>query len=157
MRLINFAIFLSIMFLFPGCREKTVFPEKITDNQLTRVLSGTEAKRIVDRIHLNNVATEDNSIGFYEGSSGQSIIYITVYNSQEMADTEWKRMADKISPENSVFVMGSVSDWDGKKVYRCFGMGQTHFVFTHNSMLIWVTTETTSAKSFLENYLNYLN
>lgn len=66
-------------------------------------------------------------------------------------------MTEKISPENSVFVGGQTIDIDGKQVYRCFGMGQTHFVFAHKKQLIWISVNTVVANEFLSEYLNYLN
>lgn len=57
---------------------------------------------------------------------------------------------------SSYFVSGQTIDIDGKQVYRCFGMGQTHFVLSHKEQLIWISVNTVVANKFLSDYLNYL-
>jgi hypothetical protein len=65
-------------------------------------------------------------------------------------------MTEKISPENSVFIGGEYLDIEGKQVYRCFGMGQTHFVFAHQKELFWISVNTVIGKDVLTAYLDYI-
>lgn len=44
-----------------------------------------------------------------------------------------------------------------KKVYRTFGMGQTHYVYVVENKLFWFSAETIWAKYFIINYLKYLD
>lgn len=119
-------------------------------------LAGREATEFINNLHFQAVAAEKNEIGFYEGESGPAIIYVSYYTSNETAAAEGKRMSEKISPENSVFIGGEYLEVSGKAVYRCFGMGQTHFVFTHQKALFWMSVNTMKAKAILAAYLEYL-
>jgi hypothetical protein len=154
--ILQFCNLIIIHFIILACARTDAIPDQILDFKLTKTLSGEEAKILVDKIHFNEVAPDNNRIGFYSNSTHQSTIYVTFYANSDIAQKEWKRMTDKISPENSVFIMASVFKHDGKDVYRCFGMGQTHFVFSFESMLIWISTETTKANSFLNAYIKHL-
>jgi hypothetical protein len=153
MRIYFLLILLSLLL---SCSKKNPLPDQILDYSLTNRLNGAEAKKFVDRIHLNEVATNENSIGFYSNKNAQSVIYITNYETSEIANAEFQRMTNKISPENSVFISGTIIKMAQKTIYRCFGMGQTHFVLTHQSMLIWISTETIGAEDFISTYIEYL-
>ena len=150
----------TILFFFGiiGCsKQKDYFPEVIKEQKLAKRMSGEEAKSFVDHLHTQKVAADKNEIGIYEGDRGKTTIYVSYYNSSQEAEEEGRKMTEKISPENSVFVGGQNIDIDGKRVYRCFGMGQTHFVFAHKKQLIWISVNTVVANEFLSEYLNYLN
>jgi len=140
-----------------GCSEqKDYFPEIIKEQKLTKKITGEEAKNFVDHLHTQKVAADKNEIGFYEGDRGTTTVYISYYNSSLEADEEGQKMTEKISPENSVFTGGQTIDVEGRQVYRCFGMGQTHFVFSHGKQLFWISVNTVIANDFLSDYLNYL-
>lgn len=150
----------TILFLVGviGCsKQEDYIPEVIKEQKLTKKITGEEAKGYVDHLHTGKVAAEKNEIGIYEGDRGKTTIYVSYYHSSQEAEEEGRKMTEKISPENSVFVGGQNIDIDGKQVYRCFGMGQTHFVFTHKKQLIWISVNTVVANKFLSEYLNYLN
>lgn len=121
---------------------------------LTRKLSGDDAKSFVDKLHFQNVATTSNEIGFYEGRKGEAIIYISYYENEEAATKDEIRMTKKISPENSVFIMGRYIEINERKIYRTFGMGQTHFVFSQGNALFWISVETNWGKRFIKEYLS---
>jgi hypothetical protein len=154
----GFAICVILLSALAGCTsQKDFLPDEFLGLSLHKKLEGAKAVEFVDRMHLQRVASVKNEIGFYVGEKGKATIYVTHYGDPEAAATEEKKMTDKISPENSVFIMGEHKEVDGKPVYRCFGMGQTHYVFSDREQLFWISVETLMADSFLRAYLDYLN
>jgi len=147
-----------IIFLFTFCsNEVELFPKYFSDLNLTKKLTGTEAKNFVNRLHFNSVTNEKNEIGFYNGLKGNAIIYVTFYNNAEAAFTNYNKMTKKISPGNSVFTESEFINIAGKPIYKTFGMGQTHYVFTFSNKLFWISAEPQWAQDFLTRYLEILN
>jgi hypothetical protein len=133
-----------------------LLPKTFFGMTLVQRITGDEAKQFLDKLHFQPIAPKLNEIGFYEGSPGKAIIYVTHYDNENQAASEANKMTEKISPENSAFFSGQYQTVRGKDVYRCFGMGQTHFVFTNNNQLFWISVDTHIGRKFLEEYLDYL-
>lgn len=131
-------------------------PEEIYQFKLHQKMIGEEASTYLDKMHLGQVSAPENAIGFYRGEKGSATLYVSYYANPELARSNWQKMTHKISPENSVFIEGTYLDIQGKRIYRCFGMGQTHYVFTHHQQLFWLSVETLIASEFLSEYLHYL-
>lgn len=132
-------------------------PDEVHNIPLAKKITGEEAATLVNQIHLQPVTDTKNEIGYYESENGDAVIYITYCtDNNEAADFE-KRMTEKISPANSVFIRGEYTRLFGKDVYRCYGMGKTHFVFRSDCKLYWISAETMWAKKFLEEYLNHIS
>ena len=144
---------LSIQF----CSEKQILPEKILDYHLTQKVTGIEAQKIVNKIHLNPVTDIENEIGYYQNGDDKAIIYITYYSSDDDAQADLIKMVDKISPQNSIFLNGGQVEINKITAYRYFGMGQTHFIFRVDNIMIWLSVDTMIAKEFLESYLQKIN
>ncbi|NIR49502.1 hypothetical protein GWO43_13465 [candidate division KSB1 bacterium] len=151
-------LFTAFLLILYCSSEKTeLLPQELSGLKLSRTMNGQEAKNFVNRLHFQEVAASKNEIGFYEEDKKSAIIYISHYETAEQAETEERKMTDKISPQNSVFVGGKYLDVNGKQVYRCFGMGQIHFVFSHKRQLFWISVDTLMGKEFLSAYLGYLS
>jgi len=133
--------------------DTRTFPKRMDDYQRTRIITGEEAGRIINRLHENPVAATRNEIGLYENDRGQAMIYVSYYKDADEAEQEWQRMIDKISIQNSVFIEGTVFLSGQTSVYRCFGLGQTHYVFTEGDRLFWLSVETIGAARILSDYL----
>jgi len=154
--LICTVIFLTALFV--SCSSKTDYlPDSIFNLTLKQKMSGDEAKKHLNKIHFNPVdADKDNDIGFYQGTGNNATIYVTYYSKEVDAIADFDKMTQKISPENSVFISPSFFDFEGYKIYRCFGMGQTHFVFVHKTELLWISVGTISGKDFIKSYISYI-
>ena len=159
MKLRSFLLFLFLGILLLNCRqsESKLVPESIAGFKLVKTLEGEQAKSYINRLHFKNVAPQENTIAFYKKDNKELILYLTLYEQDDEARKDWQRMVKKISPENSVFVQGTVLNLDGKDVYRCFGMGQTHFVFVHQNALIWFSVPTIGSMEIFEAYNKTLN
>src|SRR5690606_29343049 len=97
-----------------------------------------------------------NEIGFYELDYSSVIIYITYYEDAEKALSEYEKMIAKISPGNSVFINPEFLTINDKQMYRCFGLGQSHYVFYNRKQLLWLTVDSRIGKDFVGKYLDYI-
>ena len=137
-------------------REINYIPATLLTCQLEKKLSGDAARQWVDKIHRKVVTPEENEIGFYQGNNGPITIYVSWFRNAELAEKEYLRMTEAISPQNSIFINGEFIELDGKKIYHCFGMGQTHFALTQNDALIWLSVNTIGGKDILLSYLKLI-
>ena len=135
----------------------SLLPDSLPGYKLHRTLSGAEAQDLVNKLHQKEVARSESEIGVYRGEKDAMMIYITYYPKAKEAEAEYKRMTEKITatPEAG-FIMGETLNFDGKQVYRCFGQGKTHFVFTHDKALLWVTVNTLQGSKVMKAYLAWL-
>jgi len=147
---------LMVIFLFSCSLNSKYLPEDFFGLRLTKKLIGKEGKEFVNNLHFQSVTDLENEIGFYDGNAGSAIIYITHYKTKEATKSNYKKMVKKISPENSVFVKPEYLNLGEMEVYRCFGMGQSHYVFHYNKELFWISVDTHFGKKFVEEYLNHI-
>lgn len=153
-RISIFIIILMGLF-FCCCSQKSgYFPEELLDIPLEKIITGEEAKAVVNKLHFNKVTEERNEIAFYKSIQNSITIYITFYRNEESAADNFKKMTGKISPENSVFIGGNFIKLNDITIYRCFGMGQTHFVFYQYENLYWLSVPTIGNEKYLKEYLN---
>lgn len=157
-KLLNSGItYILLGLLFFSCSAEVNFlPDEFYGLTLTKRFSGKEAKVFVNKLHFEPVTETENEIGFYDGEKGAALIYITHYNKKDAAEEDYKRMTEKISPENSVFIKPEYLQLNGMEIYRCFGMGQSHYVFPYNKELFWISVNTHFGKKFVEEYLSYI-
>ncbi|OGB60603.1 MAG: hypothetical protein A2Y94_03065 [Caldithrix sp. RBG_13_44_9] len=149
--------FLVAVIYFRCSQEVTYIPSSFMSCRLEKKLTGIEARQWVDKIHGKVVTPPESEIGFYLGENGPITVYVSGYQTEELARKELLRMTEKISSQNSIFIGGEFVELDGKNIYRCFGMGQTHFVFTHHNKLIWLSVNTIQGKEMLRAYLDLIN
>lgn len=147
-----------ILFLFlNGCSEqKEYLPESFGDMIRTDLIKGEKAKKIIDELHNKEVTPVKNEIGYYTTVRGKATIYVTHYDDIETANLELIKMTDKISPGNTPFIRGEYLKYDEQNIYRCFGMGQTHFIFAEEKNLYWITVDTHIGNQVLNDYLQII-
>ncbi len=150
----NKLLFFLITILFLSCSaNRDYLPEDFWGMKLKRKLTGKEAKDFVDKLHFQSVATEKNEVGFYSGAVGNATVYITYYSDDKAAYQDFRKMTQKISPDNSMFVRGAYHNINNKQIYSCMGLGQVHYVFAHNNLLFWISADPNFSRNFLDEYM----
>jgi len=153
----TYTAYLIIAIILFACSTQTdPLPQEFYGLKIAKKLIGKDTKDYVDRLHFNEVAPDENEIGFYSGDLGTAVIYITYYNNSESALREYLKMTKNISPNNSPFVRSEFIILNNNRVYRTYGMGQVHFVFVKADMLIWLSEDPAIGSKFVEEYLKYL-
>jgi hypothetical protein len=153
-RLIIFPVICA--FMLSSCtRPDTFLPDEIYGYKLSDKITGEQAKKIVDQLHFREVSPSFNEIGFYRNESGPLTIYVSRYSNTEEADSVLQKMSGKILQDKQVFILGEYISFQDQKLFRCFGLSQTHFIFTHGRYLIWMSVNTIKAMDILEAYLKH--
>ena len=150
-------VFLISAYFISCSSPHEYLPPEISGLSLTQKIKGKEAGEYVNRLHFNKVASDKNQIGFYEGTTGKAVIYVTEYMSGEAAVNDYYKMTKKISPGNSIFIGGEFIKLEKRNMYRCYGMGQSHYVFTEDNALFWVSAELQVGEDFVKDYVSYLD
>lgn len=158
--IVKFFLYIAVVFvlIFPtGCsKEQDPLPAEFESLTLDKKLTGKEAKDFLLRMHQGVVGSDKNEIGFYSGSEGGATIYISYFDDKFIAQDEFKRMTDKIAGGNTEFTNGDVFYIDGLKIYKCLGYSQSHFIFSLENRLFWLTSETSIIRKLISDYLDYL-
>lgn len=146
----------SLIYILISCTiNEDPLPEKLYGFKLVNKLTGEDAKKFVDQLHFNKVASQKNEIGFYESPAGKLIIYVTYYDDDDKPKSEYEKMINKISPENSVFYDPTIIQINQNKIYRCYGMNQVHYVFFSGKELYWVSVDPGFGDKFIVEYVNH--
>jgi hypothetical protein len=66
-------------------------------------------------------------------------------------------MTKKIFPGNPIFIGGEYIKLEGYNMYKCYGMGQSHYVFANDKALLWVSAELQVGEGFVKDYVSYLD
>ncbi len=154
-----FCFFLLIcIFVSVGCEhQQGSLPNEIRGLRLAGKITGKQAAdEFLERLHLRQVTTRESEIGFYSGETSATI-YITFYKTTLKAREDWLKMTRKISAIKSAFSGGKYSDFRGREIYRCRGLGQVHIVFADRSQLFWISADSSIAKDLLMAYLSLLD
>ena len=136
--------FLSLIFFifFLGCSNSIQLPtpEKIGHKERSRVISGKQAARVVNKMHSQSVAADANVIVEY-GKEKKDILYISYYEDQDQAGKAFDLMIDKmVSAKNGRFFHLMPLPTYKNKVYFTLGMGARHYIFLSGNYLLWLQT-----------------
>jgi hypothetical protein len=133
---------LMIAFLV-GCTNSTPqlpAPQKIGHKERSRVISGKQAARVVNKMHSQSVAADANAIVEY-GKEKKDILYISYYEDQNQAGKAFDLMIDKmVSAQKGPFFHLMPLPTYKNKVYFTLGMGARHYIFVSGNYLLWLQT-----------------
>ena len=90
---------LVVGLILSGCTGATDLPtpDKIGEKERRRVISGTQAARVVNRLHGQSVATEENVIAEYGEGEKKDLLYISRYTDPEAAQEAFVLMVEKMA------------------------------------------------------------
>lgn len=126
-------------------------PERIAGLPLTDRMTGAEAAENFVNLHNQKFLITSGAIGFYSGN--QATIWLAGASFDFMAVGMVNSMRDKISEGNSPFTPTSEFKIDGRTIYELEGMGQRHFYFQSNNLVIWLAADPSIADEAIEQIL----
>ena len=133
---------LILLILCLECTSSTHLPtpDKVGHKERIRVTSGSQAADIVDKMHGQSVAADENVIVEY-GKEKKDLLYISFYRDQAQADTAFKLMIEKMasSPKGPFFHLIPLPAYENK-VYFTMGMGAGHYIYRSGNYLLWYQT-----------------
>ena len=137
---LNCLIFLTFLL---GCVNSTTdlpSPERIGQKERTRVISGNQAARVIDKMHSQSVAADANVIVEY-GQEKKDILYISVYKERQAAGQAFNLMIEKMAAaeKGPFFHLMPLNKYQ-KKAYLTLGMGAVHYIYLSGNHLLWLQT-----------------
>lgn len=126
-------------------------PERIAGLSLTDRMTGVEAAENFVSLHNQKFPITSGAIGFYGGN--QATIWLAGAPFNFMAAGMVDSMRDRISEGNSPFTPMNEFKIGGRTIYVLKGMGQRHFYFQSNNLIIWLAADPSIADEAIEQIL----
>jgi hypothetical protein len=126
-----------------GCSNSATqlpVPQKIGQNERTRIISGNQAANVINKMHSQSVAAEANVIVEY-GKEKKDILYISYYEDQNRAGEAFDLMIEKMASakDGPFFHLLPLAAYENK-VYLTLGMGASHYLILSGRYLLWFQT-----------------
>ncbi|NOZ93230.1 MAG: hypothetical protein GXP47_00625 [Acidobacteria bacterium] len=127
---------LAVATTVAGCGWDGGIPASLAGVDLTRIVSGEKAQRMVRGMHTRGPSVpQSTTVAFYGGGRPEVVLYISVFPSNSEADRALAAMVDGIRRRPSPFQLRG-PDRDGG--WRLSGLGQEHLVWVDGSRLVWL-------------------
>ena len=156
-----FAFILAIVISLPGCSNKSInksvgLPKKLGDLNLTRVIHGNEAARVVNKLHGKNLGATDYLIGYYGADNSNNILYLSVYENKEAAKMDLMNMAMKMRTGSKVFKpLTTIGKMGDNISFKTEGMGLAHYFYRDENRLLWWQVEPDKAEITYNELLSF--
>lgn len=126
-------------------------PERIAGLPLTDHMTGVQAAENFVSLHNQEFLIISGAIGFYGGN--QATIWLAGAPFRFMAAGMVDSMRDRISEGDSPFTPLNEFKIGGRMIYELEGMGQRHFYFQSNNLIIWLAADPSIADEAIEQIL----
>jgi len=126
-----------------GCTNSTTevpAPQKIGNKERIRVISGSQAVNLINKMHNQSVAADANVIVEYDKEK-KDILYISYYEDQNRAGEAFNLMIEKmVSAKQGPFFHLMPLPTYKNRVYFTLGMGSSHYIYLSSRYLLWFQT-----------------
>ena len=103
-------------------------------------------------MHGQEFQLEQAAVGTY-GKGDQVTIYVAGTDTNSMTDRMITAMRDKIAAVDSPFEPVAELEIDQRGVYELDGLGQKHFYFRSDRLIIWLAVDARLAEDALQEVL----
>ena len=128
-------------------------PKTLAGLVLEQLVQGEEAVSEINSLHGKSFALVDGAAGSYGG--GQVTLWVSQAQTTSSAEEILFAMRDRIAEGDSPFTPLSESTRGQRTVYEAEGMGQIHYYFQSNDLVIWLAVEVTIASTALTDALEH--
>ncbi len=129
-------------------------PEKIANLQMTEYKNGAQASGEFERLHDKQFPLTSGAIGIY--GEHEITLWAAGAPLDLMADRMVTTMRDKILQGGSPFTPVEQFNQGTRTIYVLEGLGQMHYYFQSNNLVIWLAADPavadTAIKQILEAY-----
>ncbi len=143
---------------FLSCSTRDNFkylPQKLGDLSLAKVIKDNKATAIINKMHGKKLDDCKNFIGIYGGNHSKNILYVSVYENGEKAETNIKSMAMKMADASSVFSPLKHSKMGDDLHFETDGMGFKHYFYRIDNILIWWQVKPDKAEATYDDLLKF--
>jgi len=131
------------------------FPKKLGELSLFKVLLNEEATSVINKMHGQKLDECENFIAHYGSNNSKNILYVSVYENAEKAETNIKNMAIKMANGSSVFSPLKHSKMGDNVYFETQGMGLKHYFYRTDNILIWWQVEPDKAEATFNDLLKF--
>ena len=128
-------------------------PQSIADFALTQVLTGQDALNSIQQLHDKDFTLADGAVATY--GSQNATLWVSKAGSVSVAADMVDLMKTRIAEGNSPFVMFGDFELDGFIVYALEGMGQAHYYWQVNDLLLWLAVDVEFAEQAIREMVAY--
>jgi hypothetical protein len=151
-----FQLFFLGFFVLTSCSNGNDYlPKKLGDLTLTKMIQNEKATRIINKMHGKKLDVTDNFIAYYGSKKSRNILYATVYQNAEKAQTDLVSMAKKIAKGTRIFSPLEPIKIGGNVHFQTEGMGLRHYFYSHDNILICWQVEPDKAESTYNDLISY--
>lgn len=126
-------------------------PRELADLSLTQTRTGSEAIAEFADLHGKEFPVVSGAIGIYGNS--QITLWVAGAESKSTAIEMTDAMQSKIAQGNSPFTPVNEIKDGNRKIYALEGMGQKHYYFQSNNLVIWLAVDPNLADEALQQIL----
>ena len=138
------ALILACFLIFISCNTGDNFnylPQKLGELNLAKVIQNQKATVIINKMHGKKLDDCKNFIAVYGNNHSKNILYVSVYENAERAETNIKNMAMKMASGASVFAPLTHTKIEDNVYFETAGMGLKHYFYRTDNILIWWQVE----------------
>lgn len=135
-------------------RNEIRLPESIAGIPMTNSIRGEQALSEIASMHSGAFSMKAGAIGVY-GSARQAMLWVAGAKDVSGADQLLEAMRVKIARGGTPF--SSVQEWqdDQRTIYELQGLGQQHFYFRSNRLLVWLAVDEKDAGQAIREILTF--
>jgi len=135
----------------PGSAPLT---DQLAGLSLVQQTQGSQAVGEINRLHGKEFPLTSAAVGLY-GTQGSATLWVSGVPAGFMAERILSAMRERIAENRSPFTPTGERQ-DGKRIlYELDGMGQKHFYFQSENLVIWLAVEPSLAEPVLEQALEF--
>jgi len=116
----------------------TPLPSQIHGLELQATHAGAEAARILEGLHGKPVGAEQSWVGIYGPMEMASALYLSRYESAEVAQTDFDRMVAGIDAGTAQFGHHTWFNRSGHMVHSAFGQGGINYFWMDGTDIWWL-------------------
>lgn len=129
-------------------------PNQLVALPLSERIDGRSALTELSWMHNQGFSLSKGAVGTY-GVENEIILYVGGTPLKFMAGRLLIAMRDKIAETNSPFTPLAELEINRRKVYELQGMGQLHYYFRSDDLIVWLAADETQAEEALRQVLDF--
>jgi len=153
-----FALILAGLLIFISCStgdNSKYLPQKLGELNLVKVIQNKKAAVMINKMHDKKLDDCKNYIAIYGNNHSKNILYVSIYENAEKAETNIKNMAIKMANGSSVFSPLTHAKIRDNVYFETAGMGLKHYFYRTDNILIWWQVEVDKAEATYNDLLKF--
>lgn len=134
--------------------KSSLLPNEMVGFPLRGEVTGSSAFTELSWMHGQDFQLKQAAVGTY-GNEDQVIIYVAGTDTRSLAGQLISAMRDKIAAVDSPFEPIAEREINQRMVYELDGMGQRHFYFKSDQLIIWLAVDEGIAEDALRQVLRF--